>query len=582
MGFQINVMNKRAIQISLLLVAICVALSFGFSYGNVGNQETYLPHALNHIHPAFLRKDWLIHDTTVYHSNFRWVIVGLSWLGSVAWGVAVLNLSLITTGLYFLYRLISTLASDVAFGAMALLMVCIVLDRTNSVGASYLFSTGLQPSTLATVIWLAVMWAFLCQRYAISGFLLALAGLFHTNFLILGIGLFTLAHLFLKENKLARRLLVQIGPSVLLMGFSLPMLLEMAGGESAKQARDIFLSIRAPHHYVPLTYLPQFLYLGGWLLCGVSASFAIVDFSLRRPVQALLAALAISVGGATLLTTVVFVPQVSQLYVWRLAPFLLILSQMIVAIWLARQLSGNSGPVRHSRILTGASILGALMILRWTLRVSDLSVAFGVVAVLVAVYLIAWFARRRANQAINQHAVVMIGYAGIIAAALLALPRIPEVIQESTLLNDDKAGLNAWARQTPDTSVFLVPVELGNFRLLAERPIVVDWKSTPIRPDELIEWHKRISTLAGKPVHSFNEAVAGYRSHNLVSLRRIAAIYHADYIVIDTAKHNLADKHERPVFSDGNYSVFLAHPPVMQAPAPYRSAEVNPLNHSRR
>ena len=552
--------NGRLVQSLVLSIAVLIALSFGFSFGNVGNQATYFPHALNHIYPEFLGNDWLVQETTVYHASFRWVIVGLAGLGSVAWGAAILNVVLLAASIFTIYQIVVTLAREDALWAMALVAVCIVLDRTGSVGASFLFSDGLQPSTLATTAWLIAIWAFLRQQYVASGLLLALGGLFHTNFLVLGIGLFALAHLFLKEKHLAKRMLVQLVPSLLMLGFSLPLILAAASGEGASQARDIFLLIRSPHHYVPLSYRTEFFYLGGWFLCALSALFALPGFPLQRALLALFLAFGISLAGATLLTTVVFVPQISQLYVWRLAPFLLILSQITVAIFLIRQLSADAFEYRHRRLLAIGALIGVLMILRWVVYVNSFSIQVAITAVLIGIYLVAWFMRRKSRGTSGQRAAAIAGCAAITVALVLTAFNIPGVFANSTLLHDHSDGLNAWVDRTDKTSVFLVPVEFGDFRLLAGRPVVVDWKSTPVKPDELIEWYSRINAIAGKPVRSLDQAVSGFRSHDLPGLRKIAGDFGADYIVVNTAKQRLTNTAELPLFRNKKYSVYPAHP----------------------
>src|SRR5689334_22715298 len=100
-----NEIVKRGMANALaFIISFLIALSFGFSYGNVGNQTAYYPHALNHLFPDFLAYDWLVQQTTPYHVRFEWIVWLTHALGSVPWWSAILNLVLVTAGFFVIYR----------------------------------------------------------------------------------------------------------------------------------------------------------------------------------------------------------------------------------------------------------------------------------------------------------------------------------------------------------------------------------------------------------------------------------------------------------------------------------------------
>jgi len=556
MGLQNSLDLNALLRYLTLLAAVLATLSFGLSYGDVGNQATYLPHALNFVDPDFLRNDWLVHETTPYHGSFRWVVLALAATGALDWATAFLNSFLIVLGLGAIFLILREVHRGSAWPSMMLVILAICIDRTETVGASYLFSDGLQPSVLAMTGWLFGIWVFLRGNYLLSGALLAVAGSFHANFLILGIGLFSLAHVLLGWNRLGTRWLQQVGPSLLVLSFSLPLILAAAGGEEAERAREIFLSIRAPHHYLPLTYLPQFWYLGGWTVCGLAAAVFMQDIAPRKPLLALLIALTISIAGATVLTTLVFIPQVSQLYVWRLAPVLLLLCQVSVAICLVRSLTDELSPAKRGPVFLMAAGAGALAILRWVLHAQGLSVELGVCLLFALVYAGLWFANRRLGIPVRQPA-AMLGIAGMGVVLLATLPQIAHRYRESSLLHPAQDGLYSWARTTDRQAVFLVPPDLEDFRLLGQRAVVVDWKSTPIMPGELIDWYQRLTDVSGREVRNAKDAVSGYRSQDLLQLKKLASRFGADYIVVDK-RSKLAGQGEQPIFADERFSVYAS------------------------
>jgi hypothetical protein len=117
----------------------------------------------------------------------------------------------------------------------------------------------------------------------------------------------------------------------------------------------------------------------------------------------------------------------------------------------------------------------------------------------------------------------------------------------SNLLASDitpaERALFGWAGRTHADARFLVPPEMATFRLRAARAIVVDWKSTPILPAQLIEWYRRIDAVSGgvQP-GTVEEAAAGYRALDARQLAGLVAAFDVDYAVVPR-EANLATAH---------------------------------------
>lgn len=80
----------------------------------------------------------------------------------------------------------------------------------------------------------------------------------------------------------------------------------------------------------------------------------------------------------------------------------------------------------------------------------------------------------------------------------------------------------------------LIPRSLKTFRLHATRAVVVDWKSTPIKPAELIEWYRRPGRVSGDPkVRNLIEAEAGYLRMDQSRLASLARGFEIDYAVFE-------------------------------------------------
>lgn len=546
-------------------MALLVAFSFGFSYGNVANQATYLPHALNHLRPDFLTYDWLVQETTPYHTRFEWIVWLTYALGSVAWWSAILNVVLVTAGMFVIYRIALTYTRQWGVVAFFIVLLFVMIDRTQTVGMSYLFGEGLQPSAVASVAWLASILWFLSGRIQLSGVFLALGGLFHANFLILGIGIFSLAHLALGRDALFRRLAGQLIPSILILSFDLPLILAMSSGDGSAAARTIFQQIRAPHHYVPETYLMDFWAWSGWMLVGLGAALTIDVRSVRLSTLALLGSIAASVIGVTLLTTLVFVPTISQLYIWRLAPFGVIISQVAVASFAVRVTGGTLSLFdRHNPAPRALVALGSVLVLRGYLHNYQI-LSYPIMTVLglsVLTVGLAMLMKYKPSAVGISVSIFAMAAVGLLFSYLPS--RVSAAYSRSTLFSAQALGeggtLYQWAQRSPINSSFLIPPELEEFRLFGARAIVVDWKSTPIKPNELIAWHQRVEEVAGRKVGNKDDAVEGYRNQSLSQLRKTARHFGADYIVIDL-KHHIAEiGGERPLFTSDRYAVYPTMP----------------------
>jgi hypothetical protein len=472
---------------------------------------------------------------------------------------------LVTAGIVVMYRIAIAYTQQWGLVTFLVVLLFVLIDRTRTVGMSYVFEEGLQPSVVASVAWLAAILWFIRGRIQLSGVFLALGGVFHANFLILGIGMFGLAHLVLGRDALLRRLAGQLIPSLLILSFDLPLILTMSSGEDSGAARTIFQHIRAPHHYIPETYLMDFWAWSGWILAGLGATLTIDLRSVRVQTLALLGSIAAGVIGATVLTTLVFVPTISQLYFWRLAPFGVIISQVAVASFAVRVTGGTLSLFDRNNPAPRVLIaLGSMLVLRGYLHNYQI-LSYPIMTILSLSVLtvgLAMLIRYKPSAVGISVSIFAVAAVGLLFSYLPG--RVSAAYSRSTLFSTQALGeegkLYQWAQRSPINSNFLIPPELEEFRLLGARAIVVDWKSTPIKPRELIAWHKRVEEVAGRKVESKDDAVAGYRNQSLAQLSQTALRFGANYIVIDRKYHIAEIGGEDPLFVSDRYAGYPATP----------------------
>jgi hypothetical protein len=420
------------------------------------------------------------------------------------------------------------------------------------------------------VAFLLAIGAFLGGRWLLSGIALAVAGAFHVNYLVLGIGAFGFAQLLLGARGLVRRGALQLALPLGVLALNLPVLLDVASAPGAAESARIFMFIRAPHHYLPRGYLHELVPFVAWQVAGLALwPLAGLTEPARRTVRALWAALALPVLAATVINVVTFVPRISQLFPWRLAPYAVLLAQLVACTacvrWLRHPASG--APVRRPRApllrgIVAAAAVGVVIAYRVTHQgyrlggnlVSTLALAGVLVVVVVAVVL----APRLPAVAVRWGlaAAVVVGMAAPVRSGWRSVYQTSTLVRGEGILRE--AGLYRWARTTPAGTRFLIPPNLGEFRLRTLRAVVVDWKSTPVRPDELIEWHRRIEAVAGRRVESLGDAVRGYAAMDPARLEGLERRYGADYVVLRTRDTAAVTRlvHRYPVaLADSAYTV---------------------------
>ncbi len=533
-------------------LAIAVGVSFGLSYG-LETHTSYLLHPLREIDPEFLRFDWLAAQTELVHKSFALFVRALSFLGPLPWTVALANVALVAIFILGIYAFLYANLRRDSLVAIALFMFFLLIGRTTSIADSHILTVRLEPSALAGS---AVTMGFLLMimgRYAWSGVVIAVAGFVHTNYLLLDFIFFGLAQVAFGRGALVRRLILQLGPSLLPLGLELPMLYAIATDPLAEDARRIITFIRAPHHELPLTHLPDFLDFAGWHLLALSS---IGVAGVERAVFSRLLRTYFACTGvvvlALLMTTVVVVPHIAQLRFFRMAPISILLGQLIIAIRIAPFLARGAGgglTVTGWRVV--AATLGAGAIVTYYL-VEDRFLEAGLMIVGLALVAVmtanAFGGLGRILPGIRSAVSHPAGLSIVVLAAGLLVSTVPPKYiaglqpaatgpfykRYNVLIGDPRPvrELFAWARSTPRESQFLIPPNLKSFRLLAERAVVVDWQTTPWKPFELVEWYRRIRRVSGMPdLRTVEEAEAGYARMDRKRMASLEKEFGVDYAV---------------------------------------------------
>ena len=591
--------------LSLVVVAV-VSVGFGAHYGfnyGISNQNSYLLGGLVKQHPELYTTDWLVAKTTNYHWAFAWVAWPLFALGRGGWPFAIANVVANAAAAALVFALVRSIVRPrlEALATWLIVMGVSFATQTNSVAVSYLVGEIFQPSTLGALGLLAAIVLFLRGRWLASGLCLAAGGFMHGNYLLLGLLVLPLAHAFLGTEGIVRRGLLQFLPAVPVLLLMAPTIGGAALDPNGAAAREILFNIRGPHHYVPRSFETGFFALAGWQALGLGAGARLLRGATpggthppdpqpgRRRLAAFAAAIVIVLWAGTALTTAWTSASIQQLFPWRLSPLSDVLFQTLAAAALVRVVArpmpaGLDGPRKVALAVGG---IGLAMLLMFCgnridkakpeaatavlLGMVKPAIAVAVVAVVVALVLQLGGTRLRATSAMAERAargwrrwgaVLAVAVAAWLAwkPAAIRLDR-PGLEKRSSLLRPGNAAerdLYAWiGENTPVTATFLVNPEMENFRLHSRRGIVVDWKTPPIVPTEVLDWYQRLVDVAGIRVGRRSDLGKGYKD---LDAKRVAALrekYGFDYVVVQR-RSKLALSGALPVVYDGGYAVLDA------------------------
>jgi hypothetical protein len=512
---------------------LLLALRFGFNFG-IGNHNTYLCHALQQVHPELLARDWLV-STQDFHPIFTQLAALLLRLDGSGWLFAVMNVLCITMSAIVVFLIVREVAGErLAVPAYLLVVALMGVGSTYSASGSYLFSMTFQPSTLAaTGYLLAVLW-FLRRKVVASGLALAVAGAFHVNFAVLAFPLFALAHVFSGRGGWLRRSVVQLAPVCLTLAALSPLLLSQSQSPYLDQARFIYQQVLSPQHYLPRTFWTEFVVFFAWCGLGVVAGWGLFsDTPSARRLRALWLSSLLLVTVATLLTTVVFLPAVSQLYVWRLAPFAVLFSQILGAVGLVRHLSSEDSRLPAARRTLVLVLCAVLIWLTFRYHYGEFRfLQYGLLIALALIFYLRPLVLRISP--LRERSLTAVTVAGVwLAAALVPAASLASRSNLISGLPAAEAELYQWAATAPESAVFLIPPQLENFRFNARRAVVVDFKSTPVDPGQLLEWYHRLGAVCGDSgVGGFQASVSGWAQLDSARLTALAESYPFDYVVV--------------------------------------------------
>lgn len=551
----------------VVLLALLFGLGFGLNYGS-SNQVVYLLHSVQALHPSLWTRDFFVTSTHNYHPVYALLSTLLLRLSPSGLVIAWANVVLIGTGMLAVYVVLRLLLSrERALPAFCIVLVLASVTRTNAPGVTYAFSEIFQPSTLGTVGMLAAAAAFVAGRPLVSGLCLALGGLFHVGYLVLGLCVFGVGWLLSGRERLIPRALAGLGPALLVLLYFLPFLVAGASPGISAEARRIFLDIRDRHHFHVPGFAWDFSFWAGLQCLGAAVLLGPARRGMLFPRRVMLLLLGFwaLVVPAAFLSSVVVVPTVKQLFAWRISAEAELLAEAAFAAALVGVFCDGRRALTdfdlQARALAGVGVatlvLGSAVTGKWNLTLVVLCLLLVAAAIASGV-----LGARAAAAGLSLGRVTA---ALLITLAAVNVARFSRLRHYSNVLSGSDPGvaeLCQWTdAHTREDALFLTPPLEEDLRFRCRRSIVVDWKSVPALPSEILAWYQRLEDVTGRTPIRSDADLAGYDQLDPTRVALLQKRYGIDYVVVERG-HEL-DLGVPPEFSGRRFAVY-----ALGAPAP--------------
>jgi hypothetical protein len=511
--------------LSSLALGVGITLAVrGYRFGE-SNHAVYLVDALRRIDPTLLRNDWWANSTLQYHFVFNAMTAALMRLGLLgpAFLVGYLLLAVL---LHVAWRnLVARLG-----GTDGTYLVSVVLFYVMAGGVGlgmyhFLQDSAFLPSNIANVAMLWAVYFWVAGRPGAAGVCLGVAGMFHINHTLAGVGLWAGATLLEGRGVITRKWWLGTAALLALCAVQVVPAAGVVANRSGKlptrEFVDLFVRLRHPHHFDPMSW-----HWGVW--ASFLAPVVVAIFTARLPEE----------------------PENADAR--RRARALFLLFGLMIGFALAT---------------AGFWFAGETFVQLNLYRFSIYSKLLSCVAV-------AWLLwdhwRRRAYVVAALAGVAVVAATIAITSGLLAPPtlRSPLGIKLAGLQGDDAGYLElaAWVKEnTPTDAVFLVPPDEESFRVHARRAIVVNFKGVPQLSAELPEWRDRLKDVLDlntpgllalpKPMGRTLTAIrARYDALPPQHHTQVAAKYGARYVILN---HPADAPGFRLVHADSTGSHFL-------------------------
>jgi hypothetical protein len=582
---QLQSSQKLTTPFSLVFGMVLTLAVSGYQFGR-GNLTVYLLDGLRLVHPDLLSNDWFCTQTLQYHAFFSFVTGWLMRANLLQPAFLVGYLALIVLWHIFWRRLVIGIGGDDRVYLLSVFLYYLSAAGI-SVGVFQFLQDGcFLPSNVASICMLGGIVAWIDGRRVAAGVWLGVAGLFHVNYAAIVVGLWIslliwewldrrphwalnnlLPGLLRGDARskaatpiLATTLLASacaLLPSFVNLSFAIPDDLRRGGYMPMHDFVTVYVRFRHTHHFDPLHW-PAILWLSFlWpipLAIWAASRWNPLDklHNARRETARIFVLIFALLVIAFLFAGVWFINEpLVQLCFFRFSIYVKLMSCIGAAtVACDPRLMRPAILARTLRVVTAIAVLGYVGFLMtdpvargpvWALAHGHRA---GIGLVIALWVILAIEESLKDGSLFRRLAIIALPLAVLIAWRYIGVGMTPEPddaqYREVCLWAKDPAN-------TPIDAVFLVPPQETDFRLYAQRAIVVNFKHVPQLSGEIVQWETRLLDVLGVPdvsvfPHDYTQTMAAiestYEHRPGNQLADVAKKYGARYIVVD---HRLGD-----------------------------------------
>ena len=532
----------------MILVA-CVAWAFFLTLVPYqlyfSGQLHYFLYAFHLLDPHLFARDWLVVQTTNPHPFFAFFIAGLKSLGNLPLALFVihgLQLFLVIVGVLNLSR---TLTKDSRVGLLVLSLLLFYFS--DGLGQETLYSAIVQPADIGKLFYLFSLVALFEEKILLSWIFLGCTSLFDFLSGMEGLLLFLFLWVVEGKNWPLKRMVLGFVSFLLLGSPSFIAILKNFSPWDALVSPELLkllFNFRGPHHYRIGTFELAHVFRVFFPLTFLVGAHPSIEKDRCQTLVRFYVALLLSLCLAAAASIEWFYfPLITQLRLFRLSPFLLILglifmSRALVAAWdrpniLGKVLAGVTLAVlfleKDSRLFVPLSLF---LVFTWQVECAFASTSsaknlkgFLAPLFLVVPFLLYWRVGRGWEGAFDLFLALAILFSlatkcgrpflqVLLAVLVMGVPALgfhfcfPKRFPFHSLqltpplpLSSRDPGLEqtlAWIRtHSPQDAILLTPPSLDGIRFFTERAIVVDFHANPYRAKEVKEWKERLEAVSG-------------------------------------------------------------------------------------
>ncbi len=521
--------------VAVEILSVLFAFSFGLSYG-FGDQAIYLLPGMQLYDPTFLARDWYVSEVVHYHVVFKYLVYLLMYLGALEWSSSILNLGLMVWVGFSIYRLLSGLYQQTLVPFLLTLALLHLMVNTDILTHRFL-PNWLIPNGIATVCFLGALAELvdLDRRRELhlflSGLFFGLSVVIHSAFLFFLVPFFVGISICLRRSFNRNDVFIFLLPFCLLALLSMKIHAQFIFSTVGEIDRlDEIARLRIPHHYLPQNWgqeivLPFFLHLALGI-CGLLLHWP----KGRQAVLILYSAALILIGliFVCLTTVLIFIPQIALLQGYRFSGLLSFLCFLFF--------SGGMGQVLIDRCFDSRRLI-LLCISVGLVYLLDFYFAIGLLLFLNVCFILDLMSSSQVYERVYKRFVLV---TSVCFLAVCLKGNFP-ISRVELLHQDQKAPLYEWVRtHTDKDALFVVPVDrVTQFRLFAQRAILIDWKGCPYFPSEYDVWLKRLQDVtASTELSARRMRDQGYRKMDAARAKFLSDTYNVQYIVMSLGKSN--------------------------------------------